>query len=130
MKPGTDDDFITEKSEEDCAKGWSVPLMSWGELLVVTQERQFHLIRRFAVTQSSGKKRVIDDAADGGQSGTSEDANKLRLCNALQPARHLTILRQELTRQGKLLPNDELIHTGTEDWQRDPADAGACVVTY
>ena len=137
MRPGADDDFITEKSEEDCSKGWSTPPMSWDELLSATQHRGCRLIRRFAITQSSGKKRVIDDAADGGQSETSEDANKLRLCNALQPAHHLTILRQELAKQRKSLPDDELIHTGTEDWPdayrltpMDPDDAEACVVTY
>ena len=81
--------------------------------------------------------RVIDDAADGGQSETSEDANKLRLCNALQPAHQLAILRRELTKQGKHLPDDEHVHTGTEDWPdayrvtpMDPDDAEACVVTY
>ena len=29
MRPGADDDFITEKSEEDRSKGWSTPPMSW-----------------------------------------------------------------------------------------------------
>jgi hypothetical protein len=41
--------------------------MAWGELQAATQGRQLRLIRRFAITQLSGKMRVIDDAADGGQ---------------------------------------------------------------
>ena len=137
MRPGADDDFITEASEADYSKGWSTPPMTWGELRQVTHGRQLRLIRRFAITQASGKMRVIDDAADGWQSDTSEDANKLRLCSALQPAHHLAILRQELTKQGKHLPGNEDIHTGTEDWPdayrvtpMDPDDAEACVVTY
>ena len=73
----------------------STPPMAWGELRKVTHRRQQHLIQRFAITQASGKMRVIDDAADGEQSDTPEDANKLRLCSALQPAHHLAILRQE-----------------------------------
>ena len=70
--------------------------------------------------------------ADGGQSDTSEDANNLRLCSALQPAHHLAILRQELTKRGKHLPGNKDIHTGTEDWPdayrvtpMDPDDAQA-----
>ena len=95
------------------------------------------MIRKRATTQSSGKEQVIGDAADGGQPETAGETNKLRLCSASQPTRHLTTLRREPTRQGKLLPKDELIHTGAEDWPdtckltpMDPADAGACVVTY
>ena len=111
--------------------------MSWEELRKSTHGRQLRLTRRFAITQASGKMRVIDDAADRGQSETSEDANRPRLRNVLQPAHHLAILRQELTKQGKHLPDNELIHTGTEGWPDayrvtpiDPDDAEACVVTY
>jgi hypothetical protein len=137
MKPSADDEFITAASEADCSKGWSAPPLTWGELKAATQGRQLRLIRRFAITQSSGTMRVVDDTADGGQSDTSEDANKPKLCNALHPAHHLAILKQELARQGKQLPDDELLHTGGEDWPdayrltpMDPEDAEACVVTY
>jgi hypothetical protein len=57
--------------------------------------------------------------------------------DTLHPAHHLAIPKQELARQGKQLPDDELLHTGGEDWPdayrltpMDPEDAEACVVTY
>ena len=43
-----------------------------------------------AFVQPSGKKRIIDDAAVGGQLDLSSDANKLVLCNALRPAQCAT----------------------------------------
>ena len=52
------------------------------------------LIRRFCIQQPSGKLRVIDDAADGGQSALSSDANKLDLCTSIQPGLHVQLLWQ------------------------------------
>ena len=49
------------------------------------------------IIQSSGKKRVIDDAAKGGQSALSSDANKLVLCSLLRPAQHIAAAMSFLT---------------------------------
>jgi hypothetical protein len=48
----------------------------------------YRLIPGHVIIQSSGKQRVIDDAARGGQSERSRDANKLVLCSPLCPAQH------------------------------------------
>ena len=64
--------------------------MSWSQLCY--QVRPFRLIRRFCIQQPSGKLRVIDDAADGGQSELSHDANKLDLCTSIQPGLHVQLL--------------------------------------
>ena len=49
----------------------------------------YRLIPRCVITQASGKQRLIDDAARGGQSASSRDANKLVLCTPLRPALHV-----------------------------------------
>ena len=54
-----------------------------------TKGAPIRLIPRCVITQSSGKKRVIDDAAKGGQSALTSDANKLVLCSPLRPAQHI-----------------------------------------
>lgn len=51
---------------KDEALGFCSPEFGWPALLA--EERPFRLIRRFDIEQSSGKKRVIDDAASGPQS--------------------------------------------------------------
>ena len=95
MGPGKDDEAITEATRVDTEKGWASEPMTWAEMRKATKGRAVRLIRRFAIEQASGKVRVIDDAADGGQSDTSEDANKLKLCGALQPARHAAVATEE-----------------------------------
>ena len=47
---------------------------------------------KIVVTQATGKKRIIDDAADGGQSEASTDEHSLCPCGATQPAHHLEAL--------------------------------------
>ena len=69
---------------------WS-PL-TWAQLC--QEFPKFRLIRRFCIRQPSGKLRVIDDAADGGQSALSSDANKLGLCASIQPGLHVQLLWQ------------------------------------
>ena len=48
----------------------------------------------------SGKLRLIDDAFEGGQSESSADCNKLRLCSALRPAQHTAVLYKRAARRG------------------------------
>ena len=92
LQPGVDDDVVHRAGVEDEAAGFCGPPMSWGQLLAVG--RPFRLIRRFVITQGSGKKRVIDDALSGGQSYHSHDSNHLQFCSALQPCIHLHCLAQ------------------------------------
>ena len=47
---------------------------------------------RFCIQQPSGKLRVINDAADGGQSELSHDSNKLDLRTSIQPGLHVQLL--------------------------------------
>ena len=66
--------------------------MTMAQLLRVTKGQPYRLIPRHGITQSSGKQRVIDDAARGGQSERSQDANKLVLCTPFRPAQHVALV--------------------------------------
>ena len=90
--------------------------MTADELHAYLDGRPHRLIRRFVITQASGKQRVIDDAAAGGQSDLSADANKLRLCSALQPVQHVGTLFRAIHKDGGHFPTDEGISSGGEDW--------------
>ena len=74
---------IHEAGTTDEEHHWCTHEFGWDELLA--HQRPFRLIKRFVITQASGKKRVIDDAASGGQSLFSHDGNKLQFCSAMQP---------------------------------------------
>ena len=92
LRPGEHDAAIVQAGEDDQAKGFCGPPLTWAQL---SQELpQFRLIRRFCIQQPSGKLRVIDDAADAGQSALSSDANKLDLCTSIQPGLHVQLLWQ------------------------------------
>ena len=101
------DEAIVRAGSDDEALGFCGPAMSWSQLC--RQVRRFRLIRRFCIQQPSGKLRVIDDAADGGQSELSHDSNKLDLCASIQPGWHV----QLLSRAVSTLPNaDALLAEG------------------
>ena len=89
--------------------------MTWKQLRRHTKGRPLRILRRFAITQSTGKQRLIDDAADGGQSARSSDQNKLQFCSALRPAEHLKALLSSQHRP-RDSPREESILTGGEDW--------------
>ena len=82
LRSSTDDDVIYEAGAKDEANGWCSAPFSPSQL---NQYAGYRLIKRFVITQASGKKRVIDDAAAGGQSQLSADGNKLQFTTALQP---------------------------------------------
>ena len=82
MRPGPEDGFIMEQSLVDAERGFATRPMTWDELQNYVDGQRIRLIRRFVIIQSSGKKRIIDDAADGGQSDSSTDENALQFCSA------------------------------------------------
>ena len=61
------------------------------------KKKPFRLIKRFCIQQPSGKLRVIDDAAAGGQSRLSQDGSKLDLCSAVQPGLNARLLWEAKT---------------------------------
>ena len=137
MRPGKDDYVILEKSMEDAKKGFATQPMSHEELVNHLRGGEFRLIRRFVITQSTGKQRIIDDAAAGGQSEVSTDENILGFCNALQPAHHLAALASELVERDMPWPKDEAVKSGGEDWPdayrytpMRPEESRACVVVW
>ena len=137
MHPGKDDAIILEKSMVDAEKGFATYPMSHQELVKYLECKEFRLIRRFVITQSTGKQRIIDDAAAGGQSEASTDENILGFCNALQPAHHLAALASELEDTGTPWPKDEGVSSGGEDWPdayrytpMRPEESRACVVVW
>jgi hypothetical protein len=137
MRPGKNDGIILEKSLEDARKGFATQPLTKDQLHEYLRGENFRLIRRFVITQSTGKQRIIDDAAGGGQSEVSTDENILGFCNALQPAHHLTTLMAELHMQNMSWPENEGIQSGGEDWPdayrytpMRPEEAKACVVVW
>jgi len=111
--------------------------MSHKQLVEHSKGEEVRLMRRFVITQSTGKQRIIDDAAAGGQSDASTDENMLGFCNALQPAHHLATLADELTERDTPWPNDEGVSSGGEDWPdayrytpMRPEESRACVVVW
>ena len=85
LRPGLHDEFLLSQSLVDADKGFGTYPMAWADLLRTTKGQPFRLIPRCVIVQRSGKKRIIDHAAVGGQSELSSDANanNLVLCNAL-----------------------------------------------
>jgi len=137
MRPGKDDAVILEKSMMDADKGFATQPMSYDELVKHLQGEEFRLIRRFVITQATGKQRIIDDAAAGGQSEASTDENILGFCNALQPANHLAALASSLAERGIPWPRGEQVRSGGEDWPdayrytpMRPEESRACVVVW
>ena len=138
LKPSKDDGFALAQSLKDHDKGFCTPPMKHAELLRYTKGKPFRLIPRHVITQASGKQRIIDDAARGGQSELSSDSNKLVLCNALRPAQHVSAVRQWLTHpQWEALLSQDSFHGAGEDWPDayrhspiGPAEALGCVVTF
>ncbi|CAE7449963.1 unnamed protein product, partial [Symbiodinium microadriaticum] len=136
LRPSEDDQVVWEAGEKDEKAGFCHPSVGWQELTAAG--RLFRVIRRFVVTQASGKKRVIDDALAGRQSEFSSDANKLQFCSAIQPCLHAQALAAELARQGKCCAEwpDTLATAGEDlpDAYRKipmrPDHAWACVVAY
>ena len=132
------DEFILSESMKDHERGWCTPPMSWNAMRKFTHNKPIRTIRRKVVQQPSGKLRLIDDAFEGGQSESSEDSNKLRLCSAWRPAQHAAILYKRASRQG-VLPSmlQQGLLTGGEDWPDAyrhtpmwPEDTYACIVSW
>ena len=113
--PGKDDDVILQESMEDAEKGFATQPMSANELQRTLRGAEHSLIRRFVITQATGKKRIIDDAAEGGQSEVSTDENALGFCSALQPAHHIWVLVQAMRKYGHEGLAEEIL-SGGEDW--------------
>ena len=99
MRPGKDDDTILNRGMEDAEKGFASEPIKMEELEKSVGGSNFRLIRRFVITQATGKKRIIDDAADGGQSEVSTDGNALCFCSAIQPAHHIEAIQNYLGRK-------------------------------
>ena len=136
LRPSEDDQVVWEAGEQDEKAGFCHPSVGWQELTAAG--RLFRVIRRFVVTQASGKKRVIDDALAGRQSELSSDANKLQFCSAIQLCLHAQALAAELARQGKrcaewpdtLATAGEDLHDAYRKIPMRPDHAWACVVAY
>ena len=131
------DDFVLEATLKDLSKGWCTPLMTWPQLHRAVQGRPVRLIPRIAIQQPSGKLRLIDNADGGGQTATTEDANQLRFCSALQPAVQVAVLWAAKQKVGNHIPCQEGVLTGGDDWPdayreklQAPADAEGCIVTF
>ena len=125
LQPRDHDEAIAKAGSDDEALGFCGPALSWSQLC--QQVRHFRLIRRFCIQQPSGKLRVIDDAADGGQSELSHDSNKLDLCTSIQPGLRV----QLLWRAVNPLPNaGTLLADGYRHVSMVPEHSDLAVVAY
>lgn len=138
QRPIADEDLavIQSASAEDEKKHWCTPEFGWDALC--SFGRPYRLIKRFVITQASGKKRVIDDAAGGGQSAHSHDANHLQFCSALQPCAHVQTLATAVkSRYGPEVPLLEPVVTCGEELPdayrkipMRPEHSWSCIVCY
>ena len=136
LRPSADDAVACAAGEKDEQSGFCHPSIGWQELLATG--RSFRLIRRFVITQASGKKRGIDDSMSGRQSEFSSDANKLQFCSAIQPCLHAQTLAAELSRAGISFDEwlDDLVTAGEDlpeayrKMPMKPDHSWACVVAY
>ena len=121
LRPSADDQVAAESGQADELAGFCTAPMSIDELR--RHQRPFRLIRRFVITQSSGKKRVIDDACAGGQSRLSKDCNRLRFCSAVHPCLHIQALHKHIGRSPCDWPD-----TVSSKIPMDPDHTWACIV--
>ena len=136
LKPGPFDETITQAGQEDEAKNFCGPSMTWTQLCEA--RTPFRLIKRFCIQQPSGKLRVIDDAAANGQSRLSQDGSKLDLCSAVQPGLNARLLWEAKTHlQGPESVLQDRLETGGEDLPNAyryvpmrPADSWMAIVAY
>ena len=77
LRPGIHDEFLLSLCLVDADKGFGTHPMTWTELLRRHQGPTFSFDSKMRYCAAySGKKRIIDDAAAGGQSELSSDCNK------------------------------------------------------
>ena len=138
LRPGPDDEVALTQSCADADKGFCTHPLTRTELLREIRGQPHRLIPRCVITQSSGKKRIIDDAAVGGQSASSRDANKLVLCTPLRPAQHVQAIISYLLGEDRLTAQvSDSFESGGEDWpdayRHSPMsrqESLLCVVTF
>lgn len=135
LRSGPDDRVILDAGIADEAQRWCTAERPVSKL--ASEADGYRLIKRFVITQSSGQKRVIDDAAAGGQSRLSQDGNRLKFCSALQSCTHLRCLEEAMQRRGRSILMEEYgVSTIGEDFPDAyripmlPADSRLCLVTY
>ena len=117
LRPGPNDEVALHQSSADADKGFCTHPMTRSEFLKDIQGRPHRLIPRCVITLSSGKKRIIDDAAVGGQSESSRDANKLVLCTPLRPAQHIQATLSCLSHPQLVAAQvSDSFESGGEDW--------------
>ena len=138
LRPGPNDEVALRQSSADADKGFCTHPMTRSEFLKDIQGKPHRLIPRCVITQSSGKKRIIDDAAVGGQSESSRDANKLVLCTPLRPAQHIQATLSCLSHPQLVAAQvSDSFESGGEDWpdayRHSPMsqdESLLCVVTF
>ena len=138
LRPGKDDEFALAQSEKDASKGFCTAPLREPELLRLVKGSPYRLIPRHVITQASGKQRIIDDAARGGQSERSHDANKLVLCSPFRPAQHVALVAQLLSpAEWKTAMQEDGWQGAGEDWpdayRQSPIsgeEALGCVVCF
>ncbi|CAE8585047.1 unnamed protein product [Polarella glacialis] len=117
VKPGEHDVLLTKATLKDVAQGFADSPVTWEQFLNVHKPGTFRLIKRFPVTQSTGKVRPCDDGDGGEHTALTADDNKLELCDATQPATHIRAVQNAASEQNVVLTSGvHDLQTGGEDW--------------
>ena len=117
MRPSKDDHFLLAQSTKDAEAGFCTPPMRHAALLREVRGAPFRLILRCAITQSSGKQRMIDNADAGGQSSLSSGPNKLTLCSPIRPAQHTALTTSAMSPdEFQAAQESDSWEGGGEDW--------------
>ncbi|CAE8637738.1 unnamed protein product, partial [Polarella glacialis] len=117
VKPGEHDELLTKATLKDVAQGFADSPVTWEQFLNVHKPGTFRLIKRFPVTQSTGKVRPCDDGDGGEHTALAADDNKLELCDATQPATHIRAVQNAASEQNVILTSGVRdLQTGGEDW--------------
>ncbi|CAE8589217.1 unnamed protein product, partial [Polarella glacialis] len=116
VKPGEHDELLTAATLKDVAQGFADSPVTWEQSLNMHKPGTFRLIKRFPVTQSTGKVRPCDDGDGGEHTELTADNNKLELCDATKPATHIRAVQNAASEQNVVLtPGVHDLETGGED---------------
>ena len=90
--------------------------MGWSQLVRRTEGTPIRLLPRCIITQILSVKRVIDDAARGGQAVSKSHANELVLYSPLTPAQYIAATLSFLNYMTEVSLAEDSWEGGGEDW--------------
>lgn len=109
--------FMMDEAEKDFAKNVASKVMWKEEVDALFGAHQWVPADRFPITQTSGKKRAIDNGRKFGHNAATSHSERMQLCNSMWPitvARRMAQHASSSRRLGKWLRKQKL-ETGGDD---------------